>query len=136
MYHIGDRHHCVSENDVVLYKILLNYFKAVYDIYATVWKDPKSVIIRTMGYNALIILFKSVFKCCKSDGNDFTYSRMYQILSAKRLSDDCFYVPNVGVGRSGAYELYRMLLPEGFNEEQIDSEYMDSLSEDVEEYFV
>jgi DGQHR domain-containing protein len=126
----------ISENEVVLYKILFNYFKTVYDIYEHVWKDPKSVIIRTTGYNAFIILFKSVFKYCKSDGNNFSYTRMLQILSANRIKDDYFYVPNVGVGRSGAYELYRMLIPKGFGEEQIDSEYMDSLSEDVEEYIV
>ncbi len=119
----------------VLYRIVYNYFKAIHDVYEKEWNDSSSVIIKTTGYNAFMILFKGIFQYCRAHDNLFSYNRMYEIFSANRIDGEFFYTPNVGVGRSGAYELYRKLLPKEIGDDGVDSEYMVSLSEDIETTF-
>lgn len=127
----------MNQRSEVLYKIILNYFLAIHDVYEEEWADRNSIIIKTTGYNAFMILFKEMFLYCRKNRNVFSRNVMYQVLSKKRVESKYFYAPIIGLGRSGAYELYRLLRPEEFKLESINSEFMDSLADypDDEYYF-
>lgn len=51
----------VQEKEKAIYKILLNYFNAIKKIFKDEWGNPKALINKTTGYNALMMLFKDIF---------------------------------------------------------------------------
>ncbi len=119
--------------EMVLYKILLNYFTSIKCIYQKVWDDPKSSIIKTTGYNALIILFKGLFMLCKRKNNNYSFDYMHSILSKRIIEESSFYAPNIQLGKSGAYELYLKMKPEEIDTERVNAGFMDSLDDGLEE---
>lgn len=63
----------------IIYKILLNYFKAIQEILPEDWGNTKSILTKSTGYNAIMKLFKGVYlKCSKM--KDFSVDNMYFIL--------------------------------------------------------
>lgn len=122
--------------DKILYKILLNYFVAIKNVYSDVWYDTNSCIVKTTGYNAFMLLFKSLFMYCKQNGNDFSYARIYKILNENKIDSEEFDSKRAGLGRAAAYELFSKLRPKTFERVSIDEDFMMSLSEDTIEYYL
>lgn len=51
-----------NEEDQSIYKILSNYFTAISNVLRKDWGNEKSLLTKTTGYNALMILFIDLFK--------------------------------------------------------------------------
>jgi len=51
-----------TQNDKVIYKILLNYFNAFKKNFSHDWGNGDSILTKTTGYNAMMLLFKDLFK--------------------------------------------------------------------------
>ncbi|QPW51913.1 DGQHR domain-containing protein (plasmid) [Bacillus thuringiensis] len=50
-----------SQNDKAIYKILFNYFNSFKKVFIKDWGNPKSILTKTTGYNAMMLLFKDLF---------------------------------------------------------------------------
>ncbi|HRV50782.1 MAG TPA: DGQHR domain-containing protein [Saccharofermentans sp.] len=46
----------------MLYKILFNYFSSIRDAFPEEWKDKKSILVKTTGYNAFMYVFQYLGK--------------------------------------------------------------------------
>ena len=49
-------------DELSLYKILSNFFNAMKEIFKKDWEDKNSILTKTTGYNAMMKLFKDLFK--------------------------------------------------------------------------
>lgn len=123
----------INKREDVLYRILFNYFRAVRDVYEEEWNDPKSILVKTTGYNALMILFKGMFLYCRNNDNTYTHKRMMRVLFDNKIDSENFYSTSIGVGRSAAYELYKRLKPKEFEDEGINSDFFNSMSDDPDQ---
>lgn len=61
----------VDQNEKMLYKVLMNYFKAVKETFVLDWANKESLLNKTTGYNALIKLFEDIYRSGYENG-DFT----------------------------------------------------------------
>lgn len=56
------RDYFIKENDTVIYKILMNYFKAVQNVFKDEWEKPDEYILsKSIGFGALIGLFSELY---------------------------------------------------------------------------
>ena len=62
-----------------LYKILFNYFSAIHNILSEDWYSGTSILSKTTGYNAVMMLFKDIYFYCDSD-KDFTQKHIEKYL--------------------------------------------------------
>lgn len=99
----------LHNNEKLLYKILLNYFTAIKHVYSNIWNDSKSVIIKTTGYNAFMLLFKYVFLSCKKNNNNFSLSYIERMLKDNKIDDSEFDQLNAGLGKVAAFNLFLKL---------------------------
>lgn len=51
-----------SEQEDIIYKILLNYFRAFRDTFKTDWGNKNSILTKSIGYNAMMKLFLDIYK--------------------------------------------------------------------------
>lgn len=123
----------INKREDVLYRILFNYFRAVRDVYEKEWNDPRSILLKTTGYNALMILFKGMFLYCRNNDNTYTHKRMMNVLYNNKIDSENFYSSNIGVGRSAAYDLYNRLKPDEFEDEGINADFLNSMSDDPDQ---
>ena len=95
-----------SENkEIALCKILNNYFKAVRHTFKKQWANSDYILSKTTGYNALIVLFKDVFRFCRIT-NDFRTSVFVKLLESTSELAETFTMENCNLGKAGAYDLY------------------------------
>jgi len=74
----------LNEKEGLLYKILLNYFTAVKNVLPNDWDDSKSILTKSTGYNALILLFRDLYEEASETGNyteDFFYKKLSNLSS-------------------------------------------------------
>ncbi len=90
----------------VLYKILLNYFNAFQTVFAKDWGDSKSILNKTTGYNAIMLLFKPIYLYCK-ENKSFTQERITAIISPLRTLDGTINTENYsGSGAASSAKLF------------------------------
>ncbi len=51
-----------ESQDSLIYKILNNYFHAIYKVFPMEWEDSTKILIKTTGYIALMNIFREIFK--------------------------------------------------------------------------
>lgn len=57
------RNYFIENNDAVIYKILMNYFKAVQKVFAEEWANPnKYILSKSIGFGALVGLFSTLYE--------------------------------------------------------------------------
>lgn len=99
----------LMNEDAFLHKIIYNYFHAVSDVFYQQWNDKKSIIYKTTGYNALIMILKELLKIGKENKN-FTYDFFKnKIISAKSIGQN-LYVDYYGLGKIASYRLANDIL--------------------------
>ncbi len=85
------------------YKLLLNYFSAVKNVFLDQWNDAKSLIRKTVGFGALMEALPEVFALTRSEkGATFTIEAVTDILRA--IEDFKFDRTNLGAGSGTAAE--------------------------------
>lgn len=52
----------VNGQKEVVYKILNNYFEAMCSTFISDWEDKNSILLKTTGYNAMMLLFKDLYQ--------------------------------------------------------------------------
>lgn len=110
----------------IIHKIFLNYFNAIKKTYHEVWSDSKSIIIKTTGFNAFMILFNDIFKLCSRNDNNFSFNYIFELLSKNKIDLKEFYVDQAGVGRSASKKLYNLLYNKIFDyQKRDDDKYID-----------
>ncbi len=99
----------ISHDELSLYKILLNYFNVLKDIFKHDWNDTNSLLTKTTGYNALMTLFKDLFEEGLNKGTlDKTY--FYNKLVALKEFDTTINSKNYGAsGGQASSQLYKVL---------------------------
>ncbi|CEG23830.1 hypothetical protein BN1080_02837 [Planococcus massiliensis] len=96
-----------QENELALYKILFNYFKAISDILPKDWKSKSSLLTKTTGYNALILLFKDLYEITEPQ-KDFSYENFYKLLKGLKKMDGTINSSIYGAsGDKAASDLYK-----------------------------
>lgn len=98
----------IKDKEEMIYKILLNYFEAVYETLKEDWElEYQSVLIKTTGYNAIMKLFKDVFLILYNEKN-FTKERFKEILHPLNCLSGEITAQNFGAsGESATNSLYR-----------------------------
>lgn len=119
----------------VVHRILLNYFRAISVVYDKEWVDLKSIMLKTIGFNAFILLFVDIFKICQNNNNDFSCKNIIEILNQHKVDSSYFYTSkNASVGKVGAVELYKELR-KGITDSVIEYENIDYITDDdIESY--
>lgn len=93
-----------------LYRILLNFFCAFQEILPGDWASSSSILSKTTGYNAIMMLFKDVYQNCNVT-KDFSQPQMRAILSPLEqlkgsLTSDVFG----GSGEGSSIKLYKEMI--------------------------
>ena len=114
----------------VVHKILLNYFNAVKAVYKDEWMDPKSIMLKTVGFNAFILFFEDIYNLCHKNNNNFSKGFLYEILYRNRIDSEFFYISKkASLGKVGAADLYRELR-RNFQETLMDYEKLEFIVDD------
>lgn len=99
----------IQNNEPALYKMLFNYFKVISNILPKDWKSNSSLLTKTTGYNALILLFKDIYELAEPQ-KDFSQDNFYYILKRLKSMDGTINSSNYGAsGDKAAIELYRAI---------------------------
>ncbi len=93
----------------LLYKIINNYFQVIADIFPLDWNRSTSILTKSVGYMALMMLFVDIFPLLKEQ-RSFRYGSFYEILYRLKRADLSIDTENfAGSGTSAAKELYDYL---------------------------
>lgn len=103
----------VNEEDEIIYLMLLNYFTAVSDVLPEDWEDVNSLLVKSSGYEALVMLF---FEILKSNTTDMSYDNLFNILKPLSKLKGRFLLSDVGVGQSASVRLFKLFKSTLFNE--------------------
>lgn len=97
----------ITKNESVMYKILFNYFVAISEILKKEWKSKDSLLTKTTGYNALMLLFKDVI--LEADKNkNFSLKYFKEYLGRLEKLDGTINSKNYGAsGEKASRELYQ-----------------------------
>lgn len=96
----------VNERMDAVYKILFNYFCAISKLLPDDWGNSESVLTKTTGYNALMKLFKDLFKIC-IEQKDFSEAFMMDRLRGLSKFSGQITADNYGgSGYSSSTKLY------------------------------
>jgi len=104
----------VNGEDEIIYLMLLNYFTAVSDILPEDWNDIKSLLVKSSGYEALIMLF---FEILKHNTTDMSYNNLFNRLAPLSKLKGRFLLSEVGVGQSASLRLFKLFKSTLFDEE-------------------
>ena len=99
----------VMHDELSIYKILLNYFNALSEIFENDWNDTDSILTKTTGYNAIMTLFKEIFEDGISQGTldkEYFYEKLLPLKELDRTINTKYYGASGGQASS---ELYRVL---------------------------
>jgi DGQHR domain-containing protein len=107
----------------VMYKIIWNYFTAISDVFKEQWSDKKSIIYKTTGYNAFVIVFKHLLKMAKNE-RDFSLDFFKKHLQKTQHLGDNLYSDYYGVGQAASYKLARDILKNLMITDDIDYEFI------------
>lgn len=99
----------LMNEDAFLHKIIYNYFQAVNDVFNQQWNDKKSIIYKTTGYNALIMILKELLKIGK-ENKDFTYDFFKNKINSAKSVGQNLYVDYYGLGKIASYRLANDIL--------------------------
>lgn len=59
----------INGEDSTIYKILVNYFSAVANVFSEEWENPSSILSKTTGYGGLMKALKYIYPICKKKKN-------------------------------------------------------------------
>ena len=91
---------------VYLYKILLNYYSVICKLLPESWSKKMSILTKTTGYNAIMMLFRDVYWYCEKT-RDFTENNMWEILKPIGRLDGQIMADNYGSsGGAASAKLY------------------------------
>ena len=116
----------VNKEDEIIYLTLLNYFTAISDVLKEDWNDPKSLLFKTSGYDALIMLYCDVLE---KNMDDMSYDTLLSQLIVLKDMKGQFTLENVGVGNSAAVRLYHMFEEKLFGEKPDKIDYIEFFEE-------
>lgn len=89
-----------------VYKILFNYFQALKVILSDDWLNYQSLLNKTTGYNAIMILFKDIFIEGYNNG-DLSYDFFFEVLKPLNILSGKLNSTNYGTsGFQASNELY------------------------------
>lgn len=95
-----------SQNDKVIYKILLNYFSAFKAVFTTDWGNSKSILTKTTGYNAMMSLFQDLFRIGYKN-NDLSKDFFYSYIKIMKSLNGDINSSNYGAsGSKASNDLY------------------------------
>ena len=116
----------VNAMDDILYIMLLNFFTAIQDVFQSDWKNKDSLISKTTGFDALIMLFCKVLEINKTE---MSYQYLYDQLKDLEKFKGKLSLEEVGIGNSAAVRLYKLFLNElNLNEDSVlDLDYFEEL---------
>lgn len=105
----------INEQDVVIAKILNNYFYAIRARWPEAWEDrgKGNILARTNGFRAFMRAFKNLYvdMCRGSEiGQVFGVSKFAERISGVNLTNDSFNTRNYPPGTSGETALYNELM--------------------------
>lgn len=121
----------LENEEATLYAILVNYFSAIKDIFPHDWGNPNSLLCKTTGYNALMLLFKDVFIDLKPN---LSYDNIYNYLYSIRHMRGSFTLDKMGVGKAASSKLYNELKKHIKNKSEYQLDYqMLSLFDETED---
>lgn len=105
----------VDQNEKMLYKVLMNYFNAVKNVFEKDWANKDSLLNKTTGYNALIKLFEDIYRHGYEEG-DYTQNYFDNVLKPLKKLDGTInskqYSPS---GYYASNELYSSFYKEIYN---------------------
>lgn len=126
----------LNERMDVVHKILLNYFKAVKKVYEVEWDDDNSIMLKTIGYNAFILLFDDVFAFCKKNSNNFSYQFIYELLNKSKIDSNYFYTKkDASLGKLGAVSLYKELR-KNISDDNMNYDNIEHIVDDIDSYSI
>ncbi|MBW9155514.1 DGQHR domain-containing protein [Clostridium tagluense] len=100
----------VNEQEEIIFKILLNYYKALYANLKNDWGSKSSILTKTTGYNAIMYLLFDIYIIGMSK-RDFSYEFFKEVLSPlKSLSGSLDSHTYGGSGESSSRRLYRDMI--------------------------
>ncbi|MDN4074925.1 DGQHR domain-containing protein [Fictibacillus terranigra] len=95
-----------SQYDKVIYKILFNYFMSLKKVFNKDWGNPKGLLTKTTGYNAIMALLKVLYKIGYYKG-DFSEEFFYSYIIKLKSLDGKINSTNYGAsGLKASNELY------------------------------
>ncbi|MGE6590605.1 DGQHR domain-containing protein [Bacillus mycoides] len=98
----------IQKNEAVMYKILFNYYKSISVILKKDWKSKESLLTKTTGYNALMLLFKDVFEQAELQ-QDFSIENFNYLLSGLKKMEGTINSKNYGTsGEKASNDLYKV----------------------------
>ena len=92
---------------IFLYKVLLNYFNSFKKILKKDWEDKNSILTKTTGYNAQILLFKDLFKKGSEEKNLSEEFFTKQLKNLENLDGTINSNNYESSGESSSNKLYR-----------------------------
>ncbi|NQY54434.1 MAG: DGQHR domain-containing protein [Campylobacteraceae bacterium] len=100
----------IADDELSLYKILLNYFNTLKNVLPLDWDNNESLLTKTTGYNAVMTLFKDLFNEGLDKGTldeKFFYSRLAPLEDL----DNTINSKNYGAsGAKASSDLYKILI--------------------------
>ncbi|UXJ68183.1 DGQHR domain-containing protein [Lysinibacillus fusiformis] len=109
------REYFISENDDIIYLVIRNFFNAVKDLFPEQWNNKNSIISKSTGYTALMMLLAHrIYPKAKELDN---YSRsIFRKLLNETLDPDidrtAITSVNFGSSKAGSKKLYEYLIGE------------------------
>lgn len=101
------KYYCEGKDEII-YLILLNYFGAFADLFEKDWKSPKSILMKTTGYNAMFMLLNDLLKKENEDKlGDFSYDYFFNLIQPLKPLAGNFILDKWGVGLAASSKLYR-----------------------------
>jgi DGQHR domain-containing protein len=97
----------IQKDETVMYKILFNYFKAISTVLKKDWKSMDSLLTKTTGYNAMMLLFRDVFEKAENK-KDFSREFYTYYLGNLKKMEGTINSKNYGAsGEKASRELYQ-----------------------------
>jgi hypothetical protein len=101
----------IDEKDVLIGKIIGNYFEAVREKWPEAWnyRGTGLMLNRTNGFRALIRLFRDVYLHVAAPGDPVKWEVFFEVFKRSNLTDKEFNRERFQPGTSGESLLYRTL---------------------------
>lgn len=98
----------IHQDEGFLYKVLLNYFNSLKKLLKKDWEDKNSILTKTTGYNAQILLFKDLFEKGSSEKNlseEFFTEQLKNLMNLDGTINSNNYESS---GESSSNKLYKL----------------------------
>ncbi len=106
----------IRNEDVLIGRIVQNYFEAVRIVWPKAWDDfsQGAMLNKTNGFRALMSIFGRIYTHVTSPGNAVPAGRFAEVFKRSRLKDEDFSTENFKPGTSGEAKLRNELLDQIF----------------------